>query len=493
MKQRRREKLLDAAKAAALCLLLLTAFLGGCGRKQEAEESSSEPVSESTANESEAAAREEEKPEPELRVGIRKTYSYLPWEVSDKETSGNLSLFYEPLWYTNEYGRLDLCLAERVSFSEDSRLAEVTLKEGVFFHNGKYFSAEDVIYSFQKIRSAPNPYREAALNILSVEETGFMTVRFRYKSASFTNRELLMFPLVPKDYSDGSLAAGTGPFRMTGEEAPGIIGAVRYDEYHGKLPAVEKARLYVIPEGFSAREAFESGRTNLYYEENIPFGSFLQQPHKKVHRYISQEACFLEFLSGPFSGSLSNRQKAAMAADRSYVLQSAAWGLGRSYELPVDWQAFGTQETPIYEGQADLASLLRPEKTSRMTLCIDKSSYLQKEAARALQSSFSDAGILPVLTESREGADAVLRVERLTLEKSAELLGLDVPFAGEPSLTEVKALQEQMGAVMEEEVPFLFLFFREKGAVTGFGLSGELRPREGYPFAGVENLYYDGT
>ena len=56
-------------------------------------------------------------------------------------------------------------LATEWSVSEDGKTVDMTLREGVVFHDGTTFDAEDVIFNFRRVRDPEFEYYDATLGI----------------------------------------------------------------------------------------------------------------------------------------------------------------------------------------------------------------------------------------------------------------------------------------------------------------------------------------
>ena len=104
---------------------------------------------------------------------------------------------------------------------------EVKLRKGVKFHNGKAFSAEDVIFSVKRIPrvpDSPSSYKRNVAAIKEVVEVNPYTVRFTLKepSAQFPI-DLSFIYVLPSttpldatqdDFNKGKCTVGTGPFKL---------------------------------------------------------------------------------------------------------------------------------------------------------------------------------------------------------------------------------------------------------------------------------------
>ena len=96
-----------------------------------------------------------------------------------------LELVYEPLVVTDSNLNLQPALATGWEFSDDGMTLTFTLREGVTFHDGSDFTADDVIASFNRIldEETASAARTNYLSIDSMEATDDYTVVFNLNTA----------------------------------------------------------------------------------------------------------------------------------------------------------------------------------------------------------------------------------------------------------------------------------------------------------------------
>ena len=134
-----------------------------------------------------------------------------------------LELVYETLVRTNENLELEPALAESWAFSEDGLQLTFNLRQGVTFHDGSAFTAEDVIASIERIlnEETGSATRSNLLSIESMEAPDDYTVVMNLSVAdvplvaalSSINTAILPSELM----AEGDPAAtvnGTGPFKL---------------------------------------------------------------------------------------------------------------------------------------------------------------------------------------------------------------------------------------------------------------------------------------
>ena len=144
---------------------------------------------------------------------------------------------------------------------------EFRLRRGVRFHNGSEFTAEDVAFTFQRVPNVPNSPSSFAGFVRPITRTEIVdshTIRFHTASP---------YPLLPLDLSNvyildrethqnatteqfnaGTMAIGTGPFRVVSHANGDRIVLERNDNFHGEAPAFARVNYRMITND-SARTA----------------------------------------------------------------------------------------------------------------------------------------------------------------------------------------------------------------------------------------------
>ena len=163
----------------------------------------------------------------------------------------------------------------------DSETVEFDLKRGVRFHNGEELTAEDVVFTFERIlyKDIGAERRGFIQEVESVEEVDDWTVRFNLKSPWPVFLQMLVHnQIVPKDYvtqvGDAEFAkkpVGAGPFKFVEGDLGAQIILERFDGYYGgadALPPVGPASLdrvifRMMPDATERIEALLSGEAHI--------------------------------------------------------------------------------------------------------------------------------------------------------------------------------------------------------------------------------------
>jgi len=85
---------------------------------------------------------------------------------------------YEPLLQRNMAGEIIPALATEWTTTDDPNVWRFQLREGVTFHNGEAFNADDVVFSFERAKKATSAMKELVASIASVSKVDDYTIDF---------------------------------------------------------------------------------------------------------------------------------------------------------------------------------------------------------------------------------------------------------------------------------------------------------------------------
>lgn len=237
----------NALKFGLLLILVLAmlAFTGCAG--EDAGEDSGADVGEETAGES------------VLRVALQTNPNTIEPATGDTRTASNVawSIFSSLVWLNDE-GVIVPALAESWDISDDGLVYTFKLREDVVFHNGYPFTADDVVFTWERGQGSDITYREDFLAIAEMTKLDDYTVEARLDAP---NAFLLLvmnehWGIMSKQYHDevgeeGYLQnpVGTGPFKFiewrTGDR---IVLEANEDYWEDGYPKVDKIEFRPIPD-----------------------------------------------------------------------------------------------------------------------------------------------------------------------------------------------------------------------------------------------------
>lgn len=167
-------------------------------------------------------------------------------------------------------------LATKWSFSPDGRVLTFTLREGVKFHDGHPFGADDVIFVFDRLMDKSQPTgasRSDFAELRKWEKVGARQVRLTFAKPGFKVLDSLShLSMLPKHiYSKGLLRnhpanqrpVGTGPFRFDRWDKGAFIRVRRFAGYWGTKPALRRVTYRLVKSREKAFELLKKGAFDL--------------------------------------------------------------------------------------------------------------------------------------------------------------------------------------------------------------------------------------
>ncbi len=190
-----------------------------------------------------------------VKMSANGTYDSLNQFILKGVEAYGLNLIYDTLTTRAldepfaEYG----LLAESVEVPPDRSWALFTLRSGARWHDGKPITPEDVVFTFETIKTQGSPvYRNYYADVKQVEKIGERQVKFAFGGAD--NRELPLIvgqmSILPKHHWEGKNfeattlqpPLGSGPYRIEALDAGRSITYRRVENYWGADLPVNKGR-----------------------------------------------------------------------------------------------------------------------------------------------------------------------------------------------------------------------------------------------------------
>jgi len=244
---------------------------------------------------------------------------------------------YEPLAKRNANYEFEMILAEEISPNPTADLWTLRLKQGIVFHNGKAMTADDAIFSIQRIIDPKNP-KAGAAGLSDIDAAGFkklddrtFSIRLKQPFATF-DVQLGEYAngIVPVDY-DPQKPVGTGPFKFV-SFTPGdrSVFAAHKQYWRSGQPYVDELVIVDFPDDTARINALLSGQ--IHAIDNVPFaqGRILEAT-PGVKALVANTGAWLPFTmrvdQAPFD-DVRVRQAMRLLVDRKQMVEQALSGQG---------------------------------------------------------------------------------------------------------------------------------------------------------------------
>jgi peptide/nickel transport system substrate-binding protein len=311
---------------------------------------------------------------------------------------------------------------------------DFTLRQGVKFHDGSAFSADDVVYTINTV-SSPDGKVSTPSNyswIEKAEKTGEYSVRVKMKTPTPAALEFfaLVVPIWPKAYrervgADGYAKApvGAGPYKVTKHEPSVTVDFERFDDYYdspkGK-PAIRKITTRYLGEAATELTELLAQKVDWIWNvnpdqlANIDKLPFLQTTRKESMRigYLQIDAAGRTGVDNPLTKQ-KVRQAIFHAIDRQTIADKLVTGGSRVPLAPCYPSQFGCDSDAVvkYDYDPAKAKALLAEAGYPNGFETELVSYMLPQLEGSVQSYLQAVGIRARLSRVQVAA-GTLRAER---------------------------------------------------------------------------------
>lgn len=263
-------------------------------------------------------------------------------------------------------------LAESWEFLSPTELV-FKLREGVTFHDGSAFDAEDVVYTYQTILSDTfgAPRRSLYTPISEIVATGTHEVTFRLEQPFAPILQYLDMGIVPSDVAEAQGDAfsdhpvGTGPFTLANWSRGATITLAANDNYFKGRPSIDQVVISVIPDNNVRLIALESGDLDLIHSPIPPqdLARLNASPALDVSAINALGYTYLNVnLENPILSDVRVRKALAYLTDRDTISEVLFYGMdtpGTSFLLPGTY--YYSEEVNVYDFNVERAAELLAE------------------------------------------------------------------------------------------------------------------------------------
>jgi peptide/nickel transport system substrate-binding protein len=241
-------------------------------------------------------------------------------------------------------------LAESWDISKDGLIITFHLRKGVRWHDGRPFTAEDVLFTYRLTidPKTPTAYAGDFLKVKKAEALDAHTFRVTYDKPfapalmSWGSSVMPKHLMEGKDVTKSPLARhpiGTGPYRFKEWKTGQKIVLVYNPDYFEGRPFLDGRVMRIIPDmatmflELRARGIDQMGLTPLQYTRQTENQYF--RNHFRKYRYLSFSYTYLGFnLQNPMFADRKVRQALAYAVNKEELIDGVLLGLGKEASGP---------------------------------------------------------------------------------------------------------------------------------------------------------------
>lgn len=332
----------------------------------------------------------------ELQVGISNNVDTLDANVTTFSSVGSImNHVYDPLVWQDPLGTFHPGLATEWSVNEDATEYSFTLREGVTFHDGTPFTADDIKYTFDRIVN-PDTGAQTAFSLIGpyaetvVTDDTHIVVRFNSPFAPFLDSASTPYLGITSQEAVESMGAdygltgvvGTGSYMVESYIPDSEVVLVRNDNYNWGPEDVfgmsgagnfEKITYKIIIEPATRLAALESGEVDFIDDVPELDVTRLQEDAAFTIAQIEQPghgwSLMFNFENDP-TDELAVRQAIAQAINKQAMIDTVFNGFGTPGCSPL---------TKIMTGYTDVSCVAYPHDPDAAAATLEAAGWVDAD------------------------------------------------------------------------------------------------------------------
>ncbi|HBV67976.1 MAG TPA: hypothetical protein DEF04_07215 [Clostridiales bacterium] len=344
----------------------------------------------------------------EVKTGLTMGYTTEP-EGLDPHRTAAASTFtvtnniYDTLVGVTSDWQIVPRLATDWKLSDNGMEITFNLRDDVKFHNGRQMTANDVVFSFNRLKDAESPRARDYENI-KAEAVGDYSVKFTTEKLDVELLKNFAYPwaaVVPQEAVENlkTQPVGTGAFTLKEWIPQQHLTLKRNDDYYGDKAKLETIELVILPDVTSMMASFQTGNLDI-----IPLNGdqVTIVEGNQDYKVISEPMNAVQIMSLNTNNKILSdervRRAMAMAIKKDDVIAAAMFGYG---------DAIGSHLPPTSPDYYDANSIIEynPEKAKELLkeagyengfdikMALPKNYQLHVDAGQVIADQLSKIGI----------------------------------------------------------------------------------------------------
>lgn len=312
---------------------------------------------------------------------------------------------YDPLVRLDNKGQPELVLAEEITPNKDATEWTIRIRQGVVCHDGKPFTAKDVLYSFNRIveNKFPGLYALGPIDLANSKVVDDQTVKLKFKKPYSILKDGLSLHqytyMVPEGYNPKK-PIGTGPFKLKSFTPGRESTVVRHEQYWDKgKPYLDGIVTTNIGDETAQVNALQSGQVDAI--NYLTGGSIAALKSGSAKVIISKTGGWLPFTmrvdTDPYTDN-QVRQALKLVIDRPQMLNSVFGDNGTigndifaTFDPKVDASAFPQRQQDLEKAKSLLKAAGKSDLNVELITTPNAPGMIQ--AAQVFKTQAAGAGV----------------------------------------------------------------------------------------------------
>ena len=467
--------------------------------------------------------------------------------VSNNQNVQDISkLIYEPMLSVTEDYQIETCLArEWISLSDTAYV--IVLKEGVSWQNGGQLTANDVKFTIEQIKAiGPSSiYYQNVEHITKIEILSTYTIKITIDSKIPFYEYNFTFPIMSSQYYENdwvgtslknNTAPGTGKYiigNITGTEIELKKNNTWWGLADGKTLSLDTVLVKLYTSAGEAYNAFKLGNLDLMTTQSLNYEEYIGTMGYNTAEYIGREYDYLALnCSSPILKNRELRNAINYAIDKSNIITSVYENKYYTADFPISTSNYlynieKVSSTYNTNKSKELLENAGWELISgnwqkneddttiraRVNLVVNASNLSRVAVAEEIEKQLAEAGIIVnVIRASDSQYSRYLEDKNYDLILTGKLIGISpdlTSYIGGNNLSNFRDLEanellreiadmsdnsdelqnkyKQLIRLIEEEKPYISLYFNRCTVIYTQDLQGKISPNFYNIFYNIED------
>ncbi len=238
-------------------------------------------------------------------------------------------------------------LATEWEVSDDGLTYDFTLRDGVTWHDGEPFTAEDVVFTLNEVRE---PANEAAVapnfdSVTQVRADDDTHVQIQLSEPSASMLDALTMGILPEhalnatsvtDPDFGIAPVGTGPFKLTEFKTDQFAQLEAFDDYYDSSPGLDQITITYVPDSTARQVQLTTGEVDAAYVDPQQAKAIQDDDSLTLSAFPTADyRALLLNMERPVFTDPQLRQALNYAIDRDALVEAVLLGYGKSATNPL--------------------------------------------------------------------------------------------------------------------------------------------------------------
>lgn len=271
---------------------------------------------------------------------------------------------YDTLVKVTPEGELTSGLGENWTISEDGKKITFNLRKGVKFHNGREMTAEDVKYSFERLKGEESPRANDFKNITGINVVDDYTIEFVTENLNVALLSNFAYPwtaIVPQEAADTlkNKPVGTGAYKLEEWIPQQELTLTKNEEYFEEVN-IQNINFKMMPDATSQAAALKNGELDIIFVTGDKVSLFENNSQYNILENKTNAIQLMAMnLKNEYLANEKVRQAINMAVDKDSLIEVVWNGYG---------EKIGSHYPPMLKEYKDTTSTIsyNPEKAKEL-------------------------------------------------------------------------------------------------------------------------------